>query len=55
MDPEVTRELKKIEISLAAIQARLATIDGNKAAAAGSDFPSMPFPAFDQPATPLPI
>lgn len=55
MDREVTCELKKIEVSLAAIQARLATIEGNKAAAAGSDFPAMPFPAFDQPSTSLPI
>ncbi len=55
MDAEVTRELKKIETSLTVIEDRLSTIEIEKADAAGTDFPAMPFPAFDQPSTSLPI
>lgn len=57
MDAAVTRELKKIEASLALIEDRLVTIEIEKAkaAAVGADFPAMPFPGFDQASTSLPI
>ncbi len=57
MDTEVARELRKVAASLAVIENRLASIEAErrKEAERRAEFPAMPFPAFDQPPSSLPI
>ncbi len=57
MDAVVERELKRISASLSVIEGRLAKIEAEKEdhQETRSDYPSMPFPAFDQDSPSLPI
>ena len=57
MDAVVARELKRIPASLSVIEGRLAKIEAEKEdnQETRSDYPSMPFPAFDQDSPSLPI
>ena len=55
MDAVVVRELKRISDSLAIIEDRLARIEEEDQSEIRSNFPTMPFPGFDQEAPSLPI
>ena len=57
MNDEVARELKKIAASLALIEHRLASIQAERGREAEmqTDFPPMPFPAFEHSPSSLPI
>ena len=57
MDAEVRNELEKIAASLAVIETRLGAVETEQRVGreTRSEFPPMPFPAFDQGSTSLPI
>lgn len=57
MDAVVARELKRISASLSVIEGRLAKIETEKEEhqEIRSNYPLMPFPAFDQDSSSLPI
>ena len=56
MDAEVVHELRKVAASVAVIENRLASIEAERREAEmQTEFPPMPFPAFDESPSSLPI
>ena len=57
MDAEVRKELRKIVTSMAAIENRVAEVEAEQREnrEPRTEFPPMPFPAFGQGSTSLPI
>ena len=56
MDAEVAQELRKVAVSVAVIENRLASMEAERRETEmQTEFPPMPFPAFDQSPSLLPI